>query len=244
MESQSTGALLAPSTRPTWRSSTVAGVIAALVFVFLIWQVVVRGPFIAWDWQFHYYVDAHHPVGWEKLFLDIVANITGDRFFTIPMVGGVAYYVARKQGGPGTVWQIGTRKPVLAVLAGLITIFVIGYGTKLGLGRTGPHHNMDVLHAGGQAFPSGHASNTFFTGFFIVCLLFAQSGLYPSITKLRKTIPLVAVIVVVAGGLMSWLDYHWLSDIPGGWLLGFIACMVSLTVLRLPPRERDVAPAL
>jgi membrane-associated phospholipid phosphatase len=220
-----------------------AAVLGALVFGFLIWQVVVRGPFIAWDWQFHYYVDAHHPVGWEKAFLDIVASITGERLFTIPMVGGTALYVAWKQGGPGSLWSIGTRRPVLAMLAGLATIASIGYGTKFGLGRTGPHHNMDVLHAGGQAFPSGHAANTFFTGFFILCLLFAQSGLSPNLGRLRKLIPVVAVIVMIAGALMSWLDYHWLSDIPGGWLLGFIACMVALSVLRAPRRERERKPA-
>ncbi|MFI8526536.1 phosphatase PAP2 family protein [Promicromonospora sukumoe] len=242
VESQSTGALLDPSTRPTWRSSAVAAVIGVLVFAFLIWQVIVRGPFIAWDWQFHYYVDSHHPVGWEKAFLDIVASVTGERMFTIPMVGGTALYVARKQGGPGSLWDICTRRPVLAVLAGLATIALIGYGTKFGLGRTGPHHNMDVLHAGGQAFPSGHAANTFFTGFFILCLLFTQHGLYPSVARLRTMIPVVAVIVMIAGALMSWLDYHWLSDIPGGWLLGFIACMVALSVLRAPGREREPAP--
>ena len=243
VESPSTEAPLDPSTRPTWRSSVLAALLGALVFAFLIWQVVVRGPFIAWDWQFHYYVDAHHPVGWEKSFLDIVASVTGERLFTIPMVGGTALYVAWKQGGPGSLWKIGTRRPVLAVLAGLATIAVIGYGTKFGLGRTGPHHNMDVLHAGGQAFPSGHASNTFFTGFFILCLLFAQSGLSPNLGRLRKLIPVVAVIVMIAGALMSWLDYHWLSDIPGGWLLGFIACMVALSVLRAPRRERERKPA-
>ena len=241
--SPSTEALLDPSSRPTWRSSAVAAVIAALVFAVCIWQVVVRGPFIAWDWQFHYYVDAHHPVGWEKAFLDIVASITGERLFTIPMVGGTALYVAWKQGGPGSLWNIATRRPVLAVLAGLATIASIGYGTKFGLGRTGPHHNMDVLHAGGQAFPSGHAANTFFTGFFILCLLFAHGGLRPSTTRLRKLAPAVAVIVAIAGALMSWLDYHWLSDIPGGWLLGFIACMVALSVLRAPRRERERAAA-
>jgi len=243
VESQAAGAVLDPSTRPTWRSSVVAAAIGVLVFGVLIWQVVVRGPFIAWDWQFHYYVDAHHPVGWQKVFLDIVASITGERMFTIPMVGGTAFYVAWKQGGPGSVWQIGTRRPMLAVLAGLVTIASIGYGTKFGLGRTGPHHNMDVLHAGGQAFPSGHAANTFFTGFFILCLLFTQHGLHPSVTRLRKMIPVVGTVVAIAGALMSWLDYHWLSDIPGGWLLGFIACMVALSVLRAPRRRRDDTPA-
>ncbi len=182
VESQTTGALLDPATRPTWRSSVVAAVIALLVFGLCIWQVVVRGPFIAWDWQFHYYVDSHHPVGWEKAFLDIVASVTGERMFTIPMVGGTALYVARKQGGPGSLWNLLTRRPVLAVLAGLATIALIGYSTKFGLGRTGPHHNMDVLHAGGQAFPSGHAANTFFTGFLILCLLFTQNGLWPSVS--------------------------------------------------------------
>jgi membrane-associated phospholipid phosphatase len=243
VESPSTEAPLDPSTLPTWRSSLVAAGLGVLVFAFLIWQVVVRGPFIAWDWQFHYYVDAHHPVGWEKVFLDIVASVTGERMFTIPMVGGTALYVAWKQGGPGSLWRIATRRPVLAVLAGLATIASIGYGTKFGLGRTGPHHNMDVLHAGGQAFPSGHAANTFFTGFFILCLLFAHGGLRPSVSRLRKLIPVVGVIVAIAGALMSWLDYHWLSDIPGGWLLGFIACMVALSVLRAPRRERERAPA-
>ena len=243
VESHSAEALLDPSTRPTWRSSVVAAVIAALVFALCIWQVVVRGPFIAWDWQFHYYVDANMPEGWKKVFLDIVATLTGERLSTVPMLVGTAFYVGRKQGGPGKFRNVATRRPMLAVFSGLVTIFVIGYSTKFGLGRTGPHHNMDVLHAGGQAFPSGHASNTFFTGFFILCMLFSQSGLHPNVSRLRKLIPMVAVVVVIAGALMSWLDYHWLSDIPGGWLLGFIACMVALSVLRAPHRKRDSEPA-
>ena len=239
VESQPTEALLDPATRPTWRGSLVAAVTATLVFGLMIWQVIVRGPFIAWDWQFHYYVDANHPVGWEKTFLDIVATITGERIFTIPALFITAYYVAKKQEGPGSFWTIARRRPMVAVLAGLVTIATIGYATKFGLGRTGPHHNMDVLQVGGQAFPSGHASNTFFCGFFILCLLFAQHGLTPNVSRMRKLIPLVAAIVVISGALMSWLDYHWLSDIPGGWLLGYIACMVGLTVLRAPRRERE-----
>lgn len=242
MEPRPTEAPLDLSTRPTWRSAMVAAVIAIIVFALCIWQVIVRGPFIAWDWQFHYYVDSHHPMGWEKAFLDIVASVTGERLFTIPMVGGTALYVAWRQSRGGSLWRLVVRPPVLAVLSGLATIAVIGYGTKFGLGRTGPHHNMDVLHAGGQAFPSGHAANTFFTGFFILCLLFTESGLSPNLGRLRKLIPVVAVIVMVAGALMSWLDYHWLSDIPGGWLLGFISCMVALAVLR-STRHRQLREA-
>lgn len=57
---------------------------------------------------------------------------------------------------------------VIAIGAGLATIFFMGYAIKFGLARTPPADGIDMLHGDGQAVPSGHTANATFTWIILV----------------------------------------------------------------------------
>ncbi|WP_169738931.1 phosphatase PAP2 family protein [Jiangella gansuensis] len=210
---------------PWWVPSVPVGLAVAALLGLMTWQVVARGPFVAWDWDVHVYVDARQPGGVTRSLLDSLASLGGQRLYTLPIIASVGLFVAYKKR---------RLRPLIAIGAGLATVFFVGYWIKFGLGRTPPASGQDVLHGVGQAFPSGHTANATLTWFLLVIVLFGAHGLKPDPVRFRRYCWLAAAGVFVTGGLMTTLDYHWLSDIPGGWALGLLALMVSVTVLRAP----------
>lgn len=209
------------------REATVAAV-AAVLLGLMTWQVLIAGPMIGWDWSIHTWADQRQPDGAAKFVLDSAANVSGQRLYTLPVVLGVAYWVSRRQA---------TWRPLVAIVIGLGTVFVVGYAIKLGLGRTSPGLGVDLLHAGGQAFPSGHTANATLSWAFVVVVLLGSAGLRPDRRRFRRWIVLPVTIALLAGGLMTVLDYHWFSDVIGGWLLGLLALMVTTIALRRLPES-------
>ncbi|WP_166346882.1 phosphatase PAP2 family protein [Phytoactinopolyspora limicola] len=210
-----------------WLLPLISGLATAALLAFLTWQVVVRGPLIAWDWPLHVYVDARQPSGFPREVLNGIASLGGQRLYTLPIVVSVGAWVA---------WKQRNIRPLIAIGAGLATVFFIGYWIKFSLARTAPHTGVDILHGEGQAFPSGHTANATLTWILIVVVLFGAQGWKPDQRRLRFWGTVALTVVFVSGMLMTLLDYHWFSDIPGGWLLGGLALAVSLAVLRLPVR--------
>ncbi|WP_460706821.1 phosphatase PAP2 family protein [Myceligenerans halotolerans] len=210
-----------------WVAPATVGVVLVLAFVWMVLQVISAGPFIAWDWVAREWVYARRAQGGAATFLEVQAFVTGERWATVPVVMGASALVAYRRGG---------LRPLYAVIAGLATIAAIGYPVKFGLGRSSPVTGVDLLHAGGQAFPSGHAANTAFTATMVVFLLYGSAGLRPDPRRFRRGVVVVVALLAVNGPLVAWMGYHWLSDIPAGWLMGFIAVCVSLTVLHWPDR--------
>ncbi|WP_125776966.1 phosphatase PAP2 family protein [Antribacter gilvus] len=215
------------ATRP-WRVSavrdpaTLTGAVSALLLGIATWQVLAGGPFVAWDWRSHLWADAHLPGGWVKQVLDGVASVGGERLFTLPVVIPLAAWLS---------YRSRSRGPLVAVLVGVATIAVVGYSLKFGLGRTMPWTGEDELYGGGRAFPSGHAANAAYTWAMVSYLVFGRGGLRPSRAGLRLALAASAVVALAVGAVMVVLDYHWLSDVPGGWLVGLLALAVSLVLL-------------
>ncbi|WP_162606039.1 phosphatase PAP2 family protein [Jiangella aurantiaca] len=203
-----------------------AGLVCAAALGLMTWQVLERGWFVAWDWDFHVYVDARQPDGITKGLLDALASLGGQRLYTLPIIAAVGLFVAYKQR---------SIRVLVAIASGLATVLFIGYWIKFGLSRTPPASGQDVLHGVGQAFPSGHTANATLTWFLLVVVLFGANGLKPDPVRLRLYLWVAGAGVLVTGFLMTALDYHWLSDIPGGVALGLLALMISVTVLKAPP---------
>jgi membrane-associated phospholipid phosphatase len=208
-----------------WVLPLVLGVTSASLLGFMTWQVVVRGPAIAWDWPLHTYVDPRQPSGPARGLLNGLASLGGQRLYTLPILVTVGAWVA---------WQRRNIRPLIAIGAGLATVFFVGYWIKFSLARTPPHTGIDILHGEGQAFPSGHTANATLTWILIVVVLFSAWGWRPDRRLFRRWLCVALAAVFVAGMLMTLLDYHWFSDIPGGWLLGALALAVAITILRAP----------
>lgn len=212
-----------------WLVPLVTAVAGVALLVLFTWQVVVRGPLIAWDWPLHEYVESRQPSGVGRWLLNSIASLGGQRLYTLPILVGVGAWVA---------WKQQSIRVLVAIGAGLATVFVVGYWMKYDLGRTSPFTGTDTLD-GGQAFPSGHAANAALTWTLIVIILFGARGLRPSARLFRRSMIAAGLLIFVSGMLMTLLDYHWFSDIPGGWCLGALALAVSNAILRGPiPWER------
>ncbi|WP_158542728.1 phosphatase PAP2 family protein [Phytoactinopolyspora halophila] len=200
-------------------------ILTGAILGLMTWQVVVRGPFVAWDWPLHRYVDPIQPSGLPRELLNLVASLGGQRLYTLPILVVVGAWVTWKQRSPRVLVAIG---------AGLATVFFVGYWIKFSLARTPPHTGIDILHGQGQAFPSGHTANATLTWILIVIVLFGARGWYPNRRLFRRWLVAALLLVFISGMLMTLLDYHWLSDIPGGWMLGALALSVSTAILRAP----------
>nr|WP_246221092.1 phosphatase PAP2 family protein [Phytoactinopolyspora mesophila] len=208
-----------------WVLPLILGATSAALLGLLTWQVVVRGPAIAWDWPLHSYVDPRQPSGIARGILNGIASLGGQRLYTLPILVTTGAWVA---------WNQRNIRPLIAIGAGLATVFFVGYWIKFSLSRTPPHTGIDILHGEGQAFPSGHTANATLTWILIVVVLFSAWGGRPNRRLFRHWLAVAFGAVFVVGMLMTLLDYHWFSDIPGGWLLGGLALAVAIAILRAP----------
>lgn len=197
------------------------GGVSLALLVLGTWQVAVTGPFVAADWDFHLRAEAAMPAGAAKWALDAFASVTGERLFTLPVLAVLVGWLSLRERD----WR-----PLLAVVAGLAVVAVVGYGIKFGLGRTMPYTGVDLLHAGGRAWPSGHAANAAYTWAMAGILLIGERGLRPRRAWVAWWMVASGVVAAISGWIMAALDYHWVSDVPGGWVLGTLALAVSLAV--------------
>lgn len=213
--------------RRTWWLPYAAGAAAsALALAIMVWQVVVRGPFIALDWRVNEILSPHAPDGAVKVVLDTLAR-PGQRWLTLPILLATAALVS---------WKQRRVRPVIAALAGLGSAYLVGKTIKDALARTPPYRDVDILHGIGEAFPSGHAANAAMTWALVAVLLFGARGLRPNRRWLAIGLAVSGFLAVLVGAIMVVMDYHWLSDIPGGWAVGIFALMVALIALGPPVR--------
>jgi membrane-associated phospholipid phosphatase len=213
------------ATTSWWLPYATGAALATGVLVVLVWQVVVRGPIVAADWPLHELLTTRVPDGAGRVVLDSLAR-PGQRWLTLPLLLVVGAWVS---------WRQRRLQPMLAVLTGLGTAYLVGKTVKDGLSRTPPYKDVDILHGVGEAFPSGHAANAAMTWALISVLLFGASGLWPNRRRLRHGLAVSAGLAVLVGAIMVVMDYHWLSDVPGGWVVGLLALMLALLALGPAP---------
>jgi membrane-associated phospholipid phosphatase len=221
-------ARLSPTTA-WWLPYTAGAAVAAGVLALMVWQVVVRGPLVAADWPLHELLTTRVPDGAGKVILDSLAR-PGQRWLTLPLLLASGTWVS---------WRQRRVQPMLAVLVGLGTAYLVGKAIKGGLSRTPPYKDVDILHGVGEAFPSGHAANVVMTWALISVLLFGARGVWPNRRRLNLGLAVSAGLTVLVGAIMVVMDYHWLSDIPGGWVVGLLALMLALIALGPSPSAED-----
>ncbi|MEV7778877.1 phosphatase PAP2 family protein [Kitasatospora sp. NPDC088351] len=127
------------------------------------------------------------------------------------------------------LWLIGAR-----VLAGwVVAQTLVGWGgqwlLKLSFDRQRPHFSDPVSHAGGPAFPSGHAMASAITCAVLVGLLWPRVGRGGRIAACA----VAAVTVLTIGWTRTALGVHWPSDVLGGWLAAGIVLGTVTTVIEL-----------
>ncbi|WP_052707364.1 phosphatase PAP2 family protein [Streptomyces rubellomurinus] len=158
---------------------------------------------------------------------------------TLSDIGGTVTMRVLLGIAAGWLWLIGAR-----VLAGWVAAqTLVGWGAqwalKLAVDRRRPEFSDPVSHAGGPAFPSGHAMASAITCAVLVGLLWYRVG------RRGRTaaVAVAGATVLTIGWTRVALGVHWPSDVLAGWLAAgmVIGAVTTATELWRPGAlARDV----
>jgi membrane-associated phospholipid phosphatase len=135
--------------------------------------------------------------------------------------------------------RFNTWRPLnLAILSILSLNLVVGI-FKFWLGRTKPKVGLDLLHAGGMSYPSGHASNAILIWGVLAYLIFR----YAHVDRYRGRLASASVgaisLTVCVVSLVR--DTHWFSDLLGGLLIGGALLVLVIAVDRFFPSDSQLS---
>jgi membrane-associated phospholipid phosphatase len=202
---------------------------AGLFFGFLLvtQQVVTYGPIVQIDRHFS---KATHPhFKGVSAFLIRRLDDLGLRSVSGIALLIVAIYISRR---------FKTWRPFNLGLLSFISLNVVVGAFKYALGRTKPRVGLDVLHAGGMSYPSGHASNAIFIWGVIAYLIYR----YAHVNRYRGRLASAAVaslaLTVCVVSLLR--NTHWFSDLFGGLLLGGALLVLIIAIDRYFPSDSQL----
>lgn len=189
-------------------------------------QVITNGPLIHLDAKIF---NAKRPTltSLERLILLRVDNL-GLRGVTATILLITAFFIARRFKS----W----RPLNLSVLAVLALNLVVGLA-KLGVGRTKPKLNVDLVYAGGLSYPSGHASNAILTWGVLAYILYRYS--HPDAWHPHAMGLLAGAISLGVCIVSAFRNTHWLSDLLGGLFIGGALLVMVIAVDRFVPSQKQ-----
>jgi membrane-associated phospholipid phosphatase len=204
-----------------WSASLFAG------FLLVTHQVLINGPFIEID---RWFSEADHPrFRGVSAFIIRRLDDLGLRSVSGIALLIVAVYISRR---------FKTWRPINLGLLAFISLNVVVGAFKYGLGRTKPRIGIDLLHAGGMSYPSGHASNAIFIWGVIAYLIYR----YAHVDRYRGRLASAGVatlsLTVCAVSLLR--NTHWFSDLFGGLLLGGGLLVLIIAIDRYFPSDSQL----
>jgi membrane-associated phospholipid phosphatase len=222
-------------TRP-WRPSLwLAPGLPALILVFLTVNVLARSPLLKVDRWVRGVVQAQaNSAAWRWLgdtphAPAQVIVLFGSNQVAIPVLAACALiaYLRRR-----------SVRALLAAGACVVLLLVTVIPAKILIARPGPGPNQAHIASGGLGvFPSGHTTTA------SVCFLLGALLLVPGLpARIRTALVAFALLVCFLVGLaLIWCNYHWFTDVVGGWALAAIIVQVCLVIARPGDRARDEA---
>lgn len=124
----------------------------------------------------------------------------------------------------------------LAVLALLSLNLVVGV-SKLAIGRTKPRLNVDLIHAGGMSYPSGHASNALLSWGILAYLIYRYT--HREVFHGRVLVIMVGTLTLTVCVVSLIRTTHWFSDLIGGLFIGGSLLVLIIAIDRYFPSERQ-----
>jgi membrane-associated phospholipid phosphatase len=119
-------------------------------------------------------------------------------------------------------------RPLFAAVVGLVLLLGTVIPAKILIGRAGPGLP-PVAHGALGVFPSGHsATSSVCLG--LAVLLLARD--LPSSAR-RAALTGMATVCFLVGAALIWGDFHWFTDVVGGWALAALIIMAALRVTGL-----------
>lgn len=172
-------------------------------------DVLLSGPLADLDWTVHLLVEEYVRGPWWVL-SDVLAY-AGNQYVLIGSLGLLCILAAIRYR---------TLRPMLVVLVVCVSLAIIVPGLKIITGRTPPHTEVDLVFTSHTEYPSGHAVNAIVIWGTFLELVRATSRQVERLLPPRVRDVLIA-LATAAGGLgMVGMDYHWLTDVYAGWMLG------------------------
>ena len=204
-----------------WSASLFAG------FLLVTQQVLINGPFIEID---RWFSEADHPrFRGVSAFVIRRLDDLGLRSVSGIALLIVAVYISRR---------FKTWRPINLGLLAFISLNVVVGAFKYGLGRTKPRIGIDLLHAGGMSYPSGHASNAIFIWGVIAYLIYR----YAHVDRYRGRLASagVATLSLTVCVVSLLRNTHWFSDLFGGLLLGGGLLVLIIAIDRYFPSDSQL----
>lgn len=190
-------------------------------------QVLSNGPLVNFDNDVN---RTHRPQlqGFAGFLLRRLDDL-GLRWLTAVVLIIAASYIA---------YKFKTWRPLnLAVLSLLALNFVVGV-FKIFLGRTKPRDGIDLLHAGGMSYPSGHASNAVLSWGILAYLIYR----YARVDRYQGRLATAGVVVIsLTVCVVSLIRHtHWFTDLLGGLFIGSALLVAVIAVDRYVPSKSQL----
>ena len=190
-------------------------------------QVLSNGPLVNFDRDVN---RTHRPQleGFAGFLLRRLDDL-GARWLTTVILIIAASYIA---------YKFKTWRPLnLAVLSLLALNFVVGV-FKIFLGRTKPRDGIDLLHAGGMSYPSGHASNAVLAWGILAYIIYR----YARIDRYQGRLASAGVVVIsLTVCVVSLIRHtHWFTDLLGGLFIGSALLVAVIAADRYVPSRSQL----
>lgn len=191
--------------------------VCVAVFAGLTWYVVAGAPVTPLDRQTQHFALSHR-APWLNAVLETWTWL-GSTAVLIPLllgVSGLLWWGRRDRGAMVYLW---------VAFAGAMALY---QAFKILIGRARPPVPEMLTHAGGYAYPSGHATQAITVwGLLAVLAVTHLRGRMSRAFVLGAT----TVVIVLVGASRVYLGVHWFTDVAGGYALG--AAWIGL-LLALP----------
>jgi membrane-associated phospholipid phosphatase len=196
-------------------------------FLVVTQQVYTYGPLVAYDKE----INSQPKPQFEGFsgFILLRLDDLGARWLTSLVLLIAAAFIA---------YKFKTKRPLILAAISLLLLHLIVGAVKLLLGRTKPRDGFDLLHAGGMAYPSGHASNVVLGWGLLAYLIYRYAKVDRYQGRLASAAVVLISLVVCTVSLIR--HTHWFTDLLGGVFVGSALLVTVIAIDRYVPSKSQL----